>query len=228
VSIEALNRIPALSMLPTPALDQLEQAACSLSHERGEIYYEQGSAPTGLYAIQSGFVKLYRESRDRVQILAIVTPGNCFGAESLSTDAPSPCNAVALTPTTTIHIPPTELRQIMREHAEVQVVLLELVTARLKQFVSLVHNLAFRDVAARLATFLVEQAEDQGEITGEGVRIERLLSQQELAALVGTAREVIYRTLKKFEQDGLVRLTRKEILLLDVDRLAEIAEQEAH
>lgn len=227
MSIEALNHIPAFSKLSAPALDGLEQAAQRLSHARGETYYAQGDVPTGLYAIQSGYVKLYRQSGDRAQILTIVAPGQCFGAESLSNDGPSPCTAVALLPTATIHIPPDDLRQLMREYPEIQVVLLELVTNRLKQFVSLVHNLAFRDVAARLAAFLIGQAEAQGEMTAGGVRIERLLTQQELAALVGTAREVIYRTLKKFEQDGLVRVTRREIFLLDMDKLAEIAEQEA-
>lgn len=227
MSVEALSHIPAFSKLSAATLDRLALATTTLSHKSGESYYEQGGAPTGLYAIETGYIKLYRQSQDRVQILAIVPTGDCFGAESLPNDGPSPCTAVALTPTTTLYIPPDKLLDLMHSHPELQVVLLELVTARLKQFVSLVHNLAFRDVAARLATFLLNQAEAQGKMTADGLCIERLLTQQELAALVGTAREVIYRTLKKFEREGLIRSTRKEIYILDLDKLTDMAQQEA-
>ena len=101
-----------------------------------------------------------------------------------------------------------------------------MVAQRLKQFVSLVHDLAFRDVTSRLATVLVTRAQNEGQPTNSGISIDRLLSQQEFAQMVGTAREVINRTFKRFEHDGLVRLTPDHILILDLERLINIAKQE--
>ena len=63
-------------------------------------------------------------------------------------------------------------------------------------------------------------------MTEDGIRIARLLSQQELAAMVGTAREVIYRVFKKLERNNILQVTSKHILILDFDQLSSIAGQE--
>lgn len=224
--IETLTMFPAFLKLSPTTLRLLASEASVCCREAGEVFFQQGDAPTGLFALQSGRVKLYRQSRKQIQILAIPLPGECFGAESLPNDAPSPCTARALTATTTLYIPPDVLRRMLAECPDFQVMLLEQVTTRLRQFVALVHDLAFRDVSARLATVLLTRAETEGTRTHDGIRIDRLLSQQELASMVGTAREVINRTFKKFEQDGLIRLTSSDIFILDSDTLSEIACQE--
>jgi CRP-like cAMP-binding protein len=161
-----------------------------------------------------------------MQIFSILAPGECFGAESLPDDGPSPCSATALTVARTLFIAPEVLHQLATDYPDFQIVLLELVSERLRQFVSLVHNLAFHDVTARLASALLALGETDGEMCDEGLSIHRLLTTQELAAMVGTAREVIHRTLKRFERDGLVRVTTTHFFLLDPSRLAEVARQE--
>jgi len=226
ITIQMLATIPAFHRLQPVTLEALQKYVCVLSYEAGETIYRQGDAPTGLYALQKGRVKLYRRSGEKTQIIAIVPAQECFGAESLPNETPSPCTAEALTPVTTIYISPEALRQLLLEHPDLLVTLLEIVSGRLRQLAILVHDLAFRDVGARLARVLLANAETDGEITSEGFRIRRNLTQQEIASLVGTAREVVYRTYKKFERQGVLRLTRTHIYILDPQKLAEIASQE--
>lgn len=114
----------------------------------------------------------------------------------------------------------------MEQYPQFRVILLQLVTERLRQFATLVHNLAFRDVAARLATILVTRAVQDGMTIPDGIVFPRLMTQGELATMVGTAREVVQRTFKKFEKSGIIRVSRKEIHILDLDMLKEIAEEE--
>jgi CRP/FNR family transcriptional regulator len=159
--------------------------------------------------------------------LALPFPEDCLGAESLPTGAPSPYSATTLTPVTAIYLPPDELQSLLDEHPDFQEVFLRLITNRLKQFVTLVHDLAFRDVTSRLAMVLTARAEVEGQPHDDGIIFERLLSQQEFADMVGTAREVVYRTFKRFEAAGLVRMTRSSILISDFDSLRAIALQEA-
>ncbi|MCC7448034.1 MAG: Crp/Fnr family transcriptional regulator [Anaerolineae bacterium] len=227
IEIDTLSGLSALRNLRPSTLQCIASYAQAVKADVGETLYRQGDPPSGLFVLRDGRVKLYRQSRDRSQILAIPIPGECFGAESLSTGAPSPCSAVALTRVLTIYIPPQALGELLAEHADLQELLLELITHRLKQFVSLVHDLAFRDVTSRLAAILVARAQTEGQLVPEGIILDRLLSQQEFAAMAGTAREVIYRNFKKLEDDGLLRLSRHSILILDFDRLARIAAQEA-
>lgn len=227
INPDALSNLPTFLSLKPATIQHIARLAQVVSLNAGELLYRQGAPPTGLFALQEGRIKLYRQSRGRVQILAILMPGDGFGAESFSTGAPSPCAATALTVVSAIHIPPDALGQLLSAHADFQELLLELVTNRLKQFVTLVHDLAFRDVTSRLATVLILRAEVEGQPSDEGIIFDRLLSQQEFADMVGTVREVVYRTFKRFEEDGLVRMTRSTILIQDLDTLRSIALQEA-
>lgn len=226
VSVETIAGIPAFRSLSLATRRRLAEEATLVSLNPGEPLYQQGEPVPGLFALLAGRVKLYRQSRERMQIFSILAPGDCFGAESLPDDTPTPCSATALTIARALFIPAEVLRQLVADCPDFQVVLLELVSARLREFVSLVHSLAFRDVSARLAAVLLSLGKTDGEPCDEGLRIHRLLTQQELAAMVGTAREVVHRTLKKFERDDLVRVTPTHFLLLDMEKLDEIARQE--
>jgi CRP-like cAMP-binding protein len=189
--------------------------------------YRQGDPPTALYGLLSGRVKLYRQSKDKCQILALPMPGHCLGAESLSTGGVSPYSATTIIPTVTVCLPPGPLQMLLDEHPDFQEVFLKLITDRLKEFVTLVHDLAFRDVTSRLAMVLLARAEVEGQPHPDGIVFDRLLSQQEFADMVGTAREVVYRTFKKFEAEGLVHMTRSSILIYDLDAVRNIGLQEA-
>ncbi len=227
VTLKTLAEVSVLQGLAPKTLERVVQCATVLACAPGDAFYRQDDPPAGLFALQSGRVKLYRQSGERAQILTVLLPGDCFGAESLPDDAPCPWTAEAMEPSTAISLAPDRLRQLLAECPDLQVALLELVSGRLRQFVALVHDLAFRDVAARVAAVLLARAEAEGTVTAAGVQIRRALSQQELAAMVGTAREVIYRTFRQFERDGLLRLSRSHILILDAERLTEVASREA-
>ena len=196
---EVLVNIPAFQQLSPMMLERVTQDSATVAFQPGQIICEQGDDLTGLYAVVSGYVKLYRQSRDRVQILALLKAGDCFGIESLSENVPSPYHVAAITEVAAIHLPTSLLRKLLRDDPNFRVALLELVSVRLRQFASLVHNLAFRDVTSRLAVVLVARAEAEGEQTPDGIRIPRLMTQSELATMVGTGREVVQRTFKKFQ-----------------------------
>lgn len=219
------NRVFA-ALSPRTRRSIAEKAVLADFPERVDLYH-QGDPPAPLFILQSGRVKLYRQSKENCQILALPVPGDCLGAESLPTGTTSPYTATTLLPTTAVRFSPDILQSLMDEHPDFQEAFLRLLTDRLKQFVTLVHDLAFRDVTSRLAIVLLARAEAEGLPESGGIAFDRLLSQQEFADMVGTAREVVYRTLKRFEEDGLVRLSRQTILIRDLDSLREIAQQES-
>lgn len=198
-----------------------------VAYAPGDDLYRQGEPPSALYTLQTGRVKLYRQSKEKCQILALPFSGDCLGAESLPTGAPNPYTATALTPVTAISLSPDILQSLLDQYPDFQEAFLRLITDRLKQFVTLVHDLAFRDVTSRLAMVLIARAEVEGLPHDDGIIFDRLLSQQEFADMVGTAREVIYRIFKRFEADDLVHMTRTSILIRDFHSLRAIALQES-
>lgn len=226
VSTTLLSKFQLFAALSPRTQRHIAEKALLKDYPAGINLYQQDDPPTGLFVLQTGRVKLFRQSKEKCQILALVVPGNCLGAESLPTDAPSPYSATTLTSVIAVHLPADELQSLLDEHPDFQEVFLKLITDRLKQFVTLVHDLAFRDVTSRLATVLLIRAEVEGLPHDDGIIFDRLLSQQEFAEMVGTVREVVYRTFKRFEDDGLVQMTRSSILIRDLDKLREIALQE--
>lgn len=226
VNADLLDSIQAFQALDPAARRSIAAGAQQTDFAAGADLYQQGDPPTGFYMLLSGRVKLSCQSKEKNQILALPGPGECIGAESLPTGGPSPYSATTLKNTTALYLAPDALHSLLAEHPAFQVVFLRLITSRLRQFVALVHDLAFRDVTSRLAMVLVSRAEKEGQRGPGGISFERLLSQQEYAAMVGTAREVVYRTFRKFEEDGLIRTSRSQITILDLPALRTIALQE--
>lgn len=227
VSVELLCQNSLFGTLSPPTQKAIAEKAAWAEYPAKDELFRQGDLASALYILQAGRVKLYRQSKGKCQILALPVSGDCVGAESLPTGAPSPFSATTLTPVRAVFLLPGVLHTLLDEYPDFQEVFLKLITDRLKQFVTLVHDLAFRDVTSRLAMILLNRAETEGAPHHDGILFDRLLSQQEFADMVGTAREVIYRTFKRFEDDGLIRTTRVSILIRDLDALRAIALQES-
>jgi CRP-like cAMP-binding protein len=206
---------------------RVAQLAEQVAFAAGHVIFQQGDPPSGLYMLHAGRAKIYRHSKDREQILAVPLPGDCFGAETLSMESPSSMAAQALTDLSAIYVHPDYLRHLLAQTPDFREVLLEIVSLRLRQYVSLVHDLAFRDVTSRLAMVLVNRARAEGSLTDDGIRIERLLSQQEFASMVGSAREVVNRVFKRLDSDGLVRFETRFITILNLEALTALAQQES-
>jgi CRP-like cAMP-binding protein len=217
---------PCFRRLRMATQKRVAQVAEMVTFPAGATLFQQGDPPTGLFMLHTGRAKIYRRSKDREQILAVPLPGDCFGAETLSMESPSSMAAMALTDISAIYINPDFLRHLLSETPDFRETLLEIISIRLRQYVALVHDLAFRDVTSRLATVLVNRARAEGTLTDDGIRIERLLSQQEFASMVGSAREVVNRVFKKIESDGLVRFDTHYITILNLEALTALAQQE--
>ncbi|HLA42109.1 MAG TPA: Crp/Fnr family transcriptional regulator [Aggregatilineales bacterium] len=219
VTIKTLMNFAGFEKLTPVELEAAAQVAQTASFQRHQVFYAQGDSAPGLIALKTGMVKLYRQSRGKTQILNILGAGDIFGAETLFDTITCPYTAAAITSGTAVTITPEALQGLLAQHPALLNMLLELLWGRLRDFTTLVQNLAFEDVATRLSFALMQLARIDSETDhdGDAVVIRRRLSQQELANLVGTSREVIYRTLKKFEEQGFIQVSAQYIIIHDFD-----------
>jgi CRP-like cAMP-binding protein len=227
VNLETLARLSIFKKLSPTTTGEIARCLSVLAVNAGVCLYQQGDPPCGLFVLEAGHVILYRQSKTKSQILSILKAEDCFGGESLSNEGPCPYTAKAISPVQALYIAPDMLQQLLASHNDLLVVFLELVSSRLRQLTTLVHQLAFHGVASRLAAVLLALAEGESESMQDGIRVPRVLSQQDLAAMTGTAREVVYRTLKQFESAGLLRQTRTHYVITDFERLIAVAEEES-
>jgi CRP/FNR family transcriptional regulator len=109
----------------------------------------------------------------------------------------------------------SELESILRDHPRVAFNVVRVLASRVRRLVSLVEDLSFKHVIGRVAKILLEYA-------GDGAQPGQRLTQQEMAAIAGTAREVVGRSLKTLEDRGIIKLERNRIVITDKEALKKV------
>ncbi|TET12726.1 MAG: Crp/Fnr family transcriptional regulator [Dehalococcoidia bacterium] len=217
VQVEFLQSIPYFSGLGPAQLDSVRNLIFEKTAERGELILLEGEPAEALYFVASGVVKVFKTSADgKEQILCLIRPGESFNDVPVFDGGPNPASAQAMGPVVLYGIRKSDLEVILREHPQVALNATQLLSHRVRHLVSLVEDLSFRHVIGRVAKILLEHA-------GDGTGLRPRLTQQEMAAMAGTAREMIGRSLKTLEEDGAIRLDRHRIVITDKEALREMA-----
>ena len=217
IKVESLQSSNYFSGLDSDELDSIRKYIFERAVARGEIILFEGEPARAVYFIVSGVVKVFKTSADgKEQILYLARPGDSFNDVPVFDGGLSLASAEAMTQVVLYGIEKDDLKARLREHPKLAENVLQVLSQRIEQIISLVEDLSFRRVTGRVAKILLENAEDAN---GQRHR----LTQQEMAAMAGTAREMIGRSLKLLEDEGKVRLERNRIVIRDKEALREIA-----
>jgi CRP/FNR family transcriptional regulator len=188
------------------------------SCQRGEVIQLDGEPAEALYMVVSGFVKVAHTSREgKEQILEIVRPGDTFNDVPALDGKPSLATAQAMGLVQLYGIRKRDLTAFLLAHPVVAGNAIGVLAVKLRRLAALVADLSFRHVIGRVANVLLGHA-------GNGANPGPPLTQQEMAAMVGTAREVVGRSLKTLEEEGTIRLDRHRIVITNQAALAARAE----
>ncbi len=218
VEIEFLKSVPYFTGLSPAELESISQRIFEKTAERGEVIALEGEPAEALYFVVSGAVKVFKTSAEgKEQILNIVRPEESFNDVPIFDDAPNPTSAEAMGPVILYGLRKGEFEVILQEHPQVTLNIIKVLAERVRQLMSLVEDLSFKHVIGRVAKILLEHA-------GDGTGPRPRLTQQEMAAMAGTAREVVARSLKALEEEGTIRLDRHRIVITDKEALKEMAE----
>jgi CRP-like cAMP-binding protein len=109
-------------------------------------------------------------------------------------------------------------------HPEIAMTALGVLSRRLRKCAELVETLSLRAVGQRLAQWFLNEARIRGRELDQGIEIELALSREQMAARVGSVREVVSRAITRLDQEGLVRVEGDRALIPDIQRLAEYIE----
>jgi CRP/FNR family cyclic AMP-dependent transcriptional regulator len=214
---EFLNKIPYFSGLDEAGINSIRRHVYEKRAGRGEMLLTEGAPADVLYFVVEGAVKVFKTSADgKEQILRIIRPGESFNDVAVLNSGVSLVSAGAMGPVVLYAIKKGDLEGIMRERPQVAFNVIKVLSRRVAELIELVEDLSFRHVTGRVAKMLLEYAGDK---TGERPR----LTQQEMAAVIGTAREMVGRSLKSLEEDGLIRMERNRIIITNQPALQEAA-----
>lgn len=200
----------------------LEQVAAHTQlreFERGEALFWEGDECAGLHVIQQGCVKLYRLSpQGRQYIVRILQEGETCNEVPTFDGGLNPVNLEALETTRAWVIEAGVLRELVRTNPAFAQKVLNNFAQMLRGLVKRVSEMAFFQVTHRLARLISELPPE--ELSGETAH----WTQEQMAARLGTVREVVARSLKELERSGAICLDKRRIRISDPDVLAQWAQ----
>jgi CRP-like cAMP-binding protein len=193
-----LSAIPYFHGLSRDELSHIGSWCHTRDLAGGEILLLEGAPADALYVVRRGSVRVFKTSpMGKEQVLIILGPGETFNDVPVFDGGPNPAGAQAAEPGATVCVlPAARVLQLMAANPLIAANIIRVLAARLRHLTTLVEDLSFRTILYRLAKLLLEEAaRADGNVT---------LPQHELAARVGTAREVISRALRELEQHGAI------------------------
>lgn len=222
--VAALGRTPLFKELDAELLRALAARAVERSFRKGELLFVAGEEARGLYVIVVGAVRAFRESADgREQVIHVERAGATVAEVPVFDDGVFPSSVAAETDSTLLFIDKRDVRNLCREHPQIALAALKVLATRLRRCAELVETLSLREVGQRLARLLLAEARAGGGRTKAGFELTLALTNQQIAARVGSVREVVSRALARLQQDGLVKLEGRRLSIPDEAALASYA-----
>jgi CRP/FNR family transcriptional regulator len=222
--LEALRRVEYFRSVPAADLARLARRCRPRALKRGEHAFEAGDACHGLLVVAAGAVELRQVSpRGREQVLHAEGAGATLGEAPLFDGEGYIASAVAIEPSRLVLVPREIVLDLCRRYPSVALAMLEAMARRVRRFAGLVEDLAFRQVTERLARHIEAGAAASGRRVSPGTVVDLALTQEQLAARLGTVRELVSRALGQLERAGAIKRGRARIVIRDPGRLAEAA-----
>ena len=187
---------------------------------RGELLFDEGEQCSGLFLVASGKIRIFKLSPSgREQVLAVEGPGSSFAELPVFDGGKYPASASALEGAEVLFISRKDLQNFCREHPEVALKVLAVVGSRLRRLVGIIEDLSFTTVRQRLISLLLRLIQEGGSATKQGIRVELTKSHQDLAAELGTVRELVSRNLSRLQAEGFLELDGRTIIVKDLPGL---------
>jgi len=215
--ILALRQNRYLTGLEDILLAELADHTQLLSFEEDEVIFLEGQPCLGLYILESGRVKIFKYSQaGREMIINVLNAGESFNEVPVFDQGVNPANVAAVLDTQVWLIEARALRTLIAQHPRAAQQIIINLSENLRMLLDKVAELSFYTVTARLAHLLMELPTDQ--LAGKG---SERITQDDLAARIGTVREVVARSLKELENYGAIEVEWGKITILDEVRLSE-------
>lgn len=217
--LSKLRQIPLFSELEDNALSELAKSLKTQTFRKDTTVVSETDEGSMLYIINKGQVKISRLSETGKEvILAILGEGDFFGEMSLLDGLARSANVITLTEAELFVLYRGTFLKLIEKNPKIAIGLLKELALRLRKSDTQIKSLSLFDATGRVATTLIQIAEDSGTIKDGTVKIQNLPNQRDLANIAGTSRETISRILNAFVEEGTVTKEKGKLFINDYDR----------
>jgi len=208
--------------LNSQELNSIAEIVIIRTIDKGEILFFQGDPANGFYTSLSGSIRIYKASPDgKEYTLHIIRPGQMFAEAAIFGGKVFPANCIALEDSVVAFFPKDKFIDLLAASPQISLKMISALSGFVRDFNQQIENLSLKEISARLALFLLNQAKISG-----GNNIILATSKSQLASSLGTISETLSRNFKKMKELGVVEIDGKNITILDFEKLKIIAEGE--
>jgi CRP/FNR family transcriptional regulator len=219
--LNIISAIPLFNGLPDDQLSAIRQIAVEKKYTKGQTIFSEGDDTKGLFVVVDGRIKIYKVSSEgKEQILHIIEAGQSFGEVTVFTGQQLPANAQTLVKSRLLLFPRSAFVGLVSANPSLALNLLAIMSKKLRQFAAQIENLSLKEIPARLASYLIYLAEEQGSENEVTLNV----SKGQLASLLGTIPETMSRIFAKLSGQNLIRVEGPKITLLDFQGIEDLAE----
>jgi CRP-like cAMP-binding protein len=223
--ITALRRTVLFGELDDAELNALAERAVERRVARDEILFVAGDEAQGLFVIVSGSLRAFREGVDgREQVIHVERAGATIAELPVFDDKPYPSTVAAEEETLVLYLDKNDVKSLCLKYPLIALAGLKMLAGRLRRCAELVEALSLREVDQRLARWLLSEARARGRSTASGTEVTLALTNQQIAARIGSVREVVSRALSRLQQNGLITIDGRRITICDEQALEVFAE----
>lgn len=218
-----IKRCELFRLLTPDQVTRLEASSQMRQFDRKSLIYLPSEHEDAVLLVVKGRIRLYHLTGEgKEAVLAFIDPGEIFG-ETVLLNQPGGREefAEAMEATTLLKIPGPEIRGLMQQFPDLCFAVTKLMGFRRQRVERRLKSLLFRSNRERLSHLLLELMEQYGEPEGDNVRLRIKLSHQELANIIGSTRETVTVLLGELQNDRLIEIRRRQILLLNPGSLAD-------
>lgn len=205
--------------LDNSELEAIARIASIRTLNKGATLFFQGDEATGFFLLLRGSVRIYKSSPDgREYTMHIVKPGQMFAEAAIFEGRDFPANCAAIEDSVVAFFPRDAFNQLIIRSPQISMKMIAALSSFLRELAAQVEELSLKEIPARLAAYLLSEAEAAGDSN-----FTLPITKTELAHRLGTVSETLSRNLKKFRTLELIEMKGRQIVLLDTRRLQALA-----
>ncbi|MFB9275154.1 Crp/Fnr family transcriptional regulator [Cohnella cellulosilytica] len=220
-----LRQVPLFHDLNPQEMERVEEITISRFIPRKSVIFAEGSEKEAVYFIKNGLVKTYKtDENGHEQIVSFLKTGDLFPHTGFFNQNPYPATAEAIVDTRLLAIPVKVFERLMLNTPSIAIKMMRVMGDKIRELQEKLQVLSGQDVKHRVLSFLLQLAEQHGDVQDNKITINLPMTHQEIANSIGTTRETINRLLNQFNKEDLLEVDRSRIVIIDLEALKQLKE----
>jgi CRP/FNR family transcriptional regulator, cyclic AMP receptor protein len=218
--IDLIRRVPIFATLSDPEFQNIKHIFVIKNYRKNQVIFLEEETGNYMYIVLAGKIKVTKTNTSgREILLAIHQSGDFFGEMALLDGKTSPATVSAMEDCRVATVASVDFQALIMKNEKIVRQIIQVLCGRLRQSWAELQRLSYGSAESRIKGALLDLGDRHGVHDARGIIINLKITHQELAEMVGTARETVTRTLAQLHKQQIIEIEERRIVILKPDAL---------